>query len=119
MATAAMAHECGVGQGGQAGADVGAGAAAFAQFLASTGNRVLRGAGTYWYDRLAHLVLSTPRDAVLVPWRDAPLHLGTTRPERRAALRFLKNGRGELFVHLAIYIPVSRIEGRPAEDLMA
>lgn len=43
--------------------------------------------GTYWYDRLAHLVHTANRAAVPVPWLETPLRLGTTHAERRAALR--------------------------------
>jgi peptidoglycan/xylan/chitin deacetylase (PgdA/CDA1 family) len=43
--------------------------------------------GTYWYDRLAHLVLTADHDSVPVPWLDVPLRLGSTSAERRAALR--------------------------------
>ena len=38
--------------------------------------------------------------------------------QRRAVLRFLKNGRGELLVDLPVDLPVLGLEGGPAEDLM-
>jgi peptidoglycan/xylan/chitin deacetylase (PgdA/CDA1 family) len=43
--------------------------------------------GTYWFDRLANLVLSTEHEAVPVPWLETPLQIGTSPAKRRSALR--------------------------------
>ena len=46
------------------------GAEAFASFLASTGHRVLRGAGAYWYDASPGFFLSLPSHRLLDPQAD-------------------------------------------------
>lgn len=86
MATAAMECDSGVGQGANAATDPGSGAAAFAKFLASTGNRVLCGAGTYWYDASPSFFLSLPSHQLLEP---SPGDLrGLFRHQPCAGLRF-------------------------------
>lgn len=68
MAMAATGHESWEGQGDSA-AD-GLGGEAFAHFLACNGHRVLRGAGTYWYDASPAFFLSLPSHRLMTPSAD-------------------------------------------------
>jgi hypothetical protein len=58
----------------------------FSGFLASTGHRVLRGAGAYWYDASPALFLSLPAPRLLQPSRDELRAL--LRQQPCAGLRF-------------------------------
>jgi hypothetical protein len=56
------------------------GGEAFAHFLASTGHRVLRGAGAYWYDASQGFFLSLPSHRLLRPGDDALRELMRNQP---------------------------------------
>lgn len=58
----------------------------FAHFLSATGHRVLRGAGTYWYDASPGFFLATPSHRLLTPTDDALRALWRFQP--CAGLRF-------------------------------
>jgi hypothetical protein len=63
-----------------------AGAEPFAHFLASTGHRVLRGAGAYWYDASSAFFLSLPSHRRLRPAADELREVMRNQP--CAGLRF-------------------------------
>ena len=70
MATAATERVSGEGEGGIAAPHAALTAGPFAHFLARTGHRVLRGAGTYWYDASPGFFLSLPSHRLLEPSAD-------------------------------------------------
>lgn len=72
--------------GGGYSAAAAAGAAPFAHFLASTGHRVLRGAGAYWYDASPTFFLSLPSHRLLRPSAEELRELMRNQP--CAGLRF-------------------------------
>lgn len=67
-------------------AGLGGGAEPFAHFLASTGHRVLRGAGAYWYDASPAFFLSLPSHRQLCPAADELREVMRNQP--CAGLRF-------------------------------
>jgi hypothetical protein len=95
MATAATERAWG-GQGTAAAAHGESGAEPFAHFLACTGHRVLRGAGTFWYDASAAFFLSLPSHRLLDPTPEDVQAL--LRHQPCAGLRFPAplNGPGKL-----------------------
>jgi Acetyltransferase (GNAT) domain len=84
MSMAATERVSWEGQGGIAAG--GPAGEAFAHFLACTGHRVLRGAGTYWYDASPGFFLSLPSHRLLAP--SAEELRGLLRHQPIAGIRF-------------------------------
>ena len=88
----------------------------FAHFLAGTGHRILRGAGTYWYDASPRFFLSLPSHQLLVPSADALRALLRNQP--CAGLRFPAplDGPGKLSYQIVCDTPDYGIESLGANS---
>jgi hypothetical protein len=93
---------------------IGRGAEPFAHFLASTGHRVLHGAGAYWYDASSAFFLSLPSHRLLRPAADELREVMRNQP--CAGLRFPAplDGPGKLSYQIVCDTPAYELESLSA-----